>query len=129
VARCRLVLADRPGCTVVLADDYAGQTADCALSLDVIYHLVEDAAFDAYMRRLYSGGRRCVVVYSSNRVDAARRDGDHVRHRVFTDWVDAHAAEWCLWRHVPNPFPFQGDWRSGSFADFYIYRPAGDVGA
>src|SRR5262249_17014059 len=40
--------------------------ADMSLSLDVIYHLVEDETYDLYMRHLFSSSRRFVVIYSSN---------------------------------------------------------------
>jgi SAM-dependent methyltransferase len=92
--------------------------ADLSLSLDVVYHLVEDAAFERYMRHLFASGERFVVVYSSNteRPALAR----HVRHRRFTDWVDAHAAGWTLREHIPNRYPLSG--RDGSFADFYVYE-------
>ncbi len=35
-------------------------TADLALSLDVVYHLVEDSTFDAYMRQLFESAERFV---------------------------------------------------------------------
>ena len=124
VMRCRQRFAGQVGRCFMSTDEYAGEAADCALSLDVIYHLVEDDAFDAYMRVLFAAGRRCVVIYSSNRSDEGRRSSEHVRHRVFTDWVAAHEPKWALWRRVPTDHPYEGDWRNGSFADFYVYRPA-----
>ena len=36
--------------------------------------------------------------------------------RKFTDWVEAHEPQWKLLRHVPNEYPYRGDWRTGSFA-------------
>ena len=129
VARCRAAFAGQPGRRFVLLagadggpDTYRGERADCALSLDVIYHLVEDAAFEAHLRALFAAATRCVVIYSSDR-DADAADGPHVRHRRFTGWVAAQAPQWRLLRHVPNAHPFAGDWRTGSFADFYVYVP------
>ena len=124
VALCRARFDGAAGRRFILEREYGGEQADCAFSLDVIYHLVENAAFDAYMRRLFAAATRCVVVYSSNRADAASArcaDGAHVRHRVFTDWIAANEPGWSLLRQVPNEHPFRGDYRSGSFADFYIY--------
>ena len=69
VARCRAAFADAPGRRFVLATDYSGERADAALSLDVIYHLVEDVAFEQYMRQLFAAAKRCVVIYSSDRDD------------------------------------------------------------
>src|SRR5262245_35280817 len=50
----------------LLIDDYAGETAPLGLSLDVIYHLVEDDVFDKYMRLLFDASTEYVIIYSSN---------------------------------------------------------------
>jgi len=122
LALCRERYAGVEGRRFLLADEYSDEQAECALSLDVIYHLVEDETFDAYMRRLFGAAQRFVVVYSSNRLpDDADNTGEHVRHRRFTDWVEAHQPAWTLIQHVPNEHPFRGDYRTGSFADFYFY--------
>lgn len=119
--RCRTRFADRPGWTFALLQDYDGRPRAMALSLDVIYHLVEDGAYRDYMARLFDGASDYVVIYSSNHEGDAG-DGDHVRHRRFADWVDAERPQWQLLRHLPNAHPWKGDWRSGSFADFYVYQ-------
>jgi hypothetical protein len=67
------------------ADTYSSESADVSISLDVIFHLVEDTVFDLYMCRLFSSAKRFVVIYSSN--DAAKYSHNHVKHRKFTDWV------------------------------------------
>lgn len=128
IARCRARYGGDPGRRFVLDDDYDGVPADAALSLDVIYHLVEDEVYERYMRRLFAGATALVAVYASN-VDDADTGVPHVRHRRFVDWVQAHAPGWRLWRHVPNRHPWQGDHREGSFADFYLFRPAERMGS
>jgi SAM-dependent methyltransferase len=40
-------------------------TADLAISLDVIYHLTEDAVFEAYLPQLFAAGARYVIIYSN----------------------------------------------------------------
>src|SRR5882757_7489873 len=55
--------------------------ADVAISLDVVYHLIEDQVFEAYMKHLFVAGKRYVVVYSTN--NEIRDDAPHVRHRQF----------------------------------------------
>lgn len=122
VARCRARFADVPGRHFLQSGEYSGEQADCALSLDVIYHLVEDGVFSAYMRQLFGASRLWVVIYSSNVPEVVPGNGEHVRHRKFTDWVAAQEPAWTLWRHVPNDYPYRGDWREGSFADFYVFR-------
>lgn len=98
----------------------AGIEADLTLSLDVVYHLVEDTVFHAHMEQLFSASRRFVVIYASN---FDRRDAAHVRHRRFTDWIEANRPEFNLNETIPNPYPY--DPRNSdqtSFADFFIYQ-------
>ena len=108
----------------LLVGDHDGQRADLALSLDVIYHLVEDSVFDEYMNTLFLAARRYVIVYSSNHDDNSRKDGVHVRHRMFSRWIERHRPEWKLVEHVPNRYPYRGDANTGSFADFFVYSNA-----
>lgn len=122
IALCRRRFGNDATKRFGLMDEYAGETADLALSLDVVFHLVEDAVFVAYMTTLFAAASRFVVVYSSNRDASEMRDPQpHVRHRRFTDWVDAHVSGWTLSQHVPNRLPHRGDARTGSFADFFVY--------
>jgi SAM-dependent methyltransferase len=104
----------------MLVHDYAGQTAQLALSLDVIYHLTEDAVYETYMETLFAAARDYVVIYSSDK-DEAQPQTAHVRHRQFSRWVRANAPGWRLLGHIPNRHPYTGDNDTGSLADFYIY--------
>lgn len=105
-----------------LISEYAGETAELTLSLDVIYHLVEDDVYESYMRQLFESATRFVIIYSSNTDDLLDSEATHVRHRKFTSWIETNAPGWTLAQHVPNKFPYDGDHQKGSFADFYIYR-------
>jgi SAM-dependent methyltransferase len=94
--------------------------AELVLSIDVIFHLVEDAVFVSYMHALFAHARRFVLVYSSN----TDRDwsSPHVRHRRFTDYVADCRPEWRLLAHVPNRYPFDPERpNETSFADFFVY--------
>ena len=97
--------------------------AELTLSLDVIYHLTEDAIFASYTRMLFAKATRFVLVYASN-IDASWPSA-HVRHRRFTDRLAATEPDWRLLAHLPNPFPFDpGRPDETSFADFFFYgRP------
>lgn len=108
--------------TFALLADYSGQRADLTLSLDVIYHLVEDAIFDRHMRLLFDASDRWSIVYASNHDDTDRAEAAHVRHRHFTGWVAANRPEWTLREHIPNRHPFTGDFRLGSFSDFFVFE-------
>lgn len=90
--------------------------ADMALSLDVIYHLVEDDVFERYMADLFGMADKHVLIYSVNRVpDPARPDGPFTWAREFSNWVDNNAPDWHLETRLPNPYP------ETSWSDFYLY--------
>jgi hypothetical protein len=99
-----------------------GRTAELTLSLDVIYHLVEDDVFEAYMRSLFEASSRHVIIYSSNEdADAVR----HVRHRRFTRWIEDNKPDFVLTERVPNAYPFdKDDPDNSSLADFYFFERA-----
>ena len=106
-----------------LSDVSPDSRAELSLSLDVIYHLLEDEAFEEYMRRLFDAATRFVSIYSSN-YDALG-GALHVRHRCFTKWVEERRPDFALVRHIPNEFPFdEDDQDNTSFADFYIFERA-----
>lgn len=128
VAACRARYAGDASRRFALVEDYAGETAELSLSLDVLYHLVEDEVFDRYMARLFDAATRHVIVYSSNTDEAAETASPHVRHREFTRWVAAQRPAWRLVRHVPNRYPYTGDYRTGSFADFYVFATGAAAG-
>src|SRR5690606_34394668 len=84
-------VASDPSNRFIHLDDLAGESADLSLSLDVIYHLVEDDVFARYMQQLFDASKKYVIVYSSN--ENRQSDAVHVRHRKFTDWVAQHRPD------------------------------------
>lgn len=59
--------------------------AELSLSLDVIYHLVEDRTFDLYMKNLFSCAEKFVIIYSSNTDKNPKGIPPHIKHRKFED--------------------------------------------
>lgn len=98
--------------------------ADLALSLDVIYHLVEDDIYHLHLRHVFGAARRFVILYTSDaenlRVDEPV--AAHVRHRPVVRDVAATFPAWRLLERVPNDRPYQGRNTGTSFADFLIYE-------
>lgn len=124
VERCRELFRDDPTKSFKLVPDYQEERADLTMSLDVIYHLVEDDVFEDYIRRLFHSSDRYVIVYASNH-DETLPNTPHVRHRKFTDWIAECTPEWRLIEHVPNRYPISEHPDSGSFADFYFFARQG----
>lgn len=97
-----------------------GSKADLALSLDVVYHLVEDSVFESYMHKLFDSAERFVIVYSSNKDQSW--PNEHVRHREFTKWVAANRPDWRLEMVKKNRYPYDpSDPERTSFADFFVF--------
>lgn len=92
-------------------------SAELALSLDVVYHLVEEDVFRRYLSFLFGIGRRWVIVYSSNCENPSPLP--HVRHRQFVDVVRESFPEFELLQTVENRY------REQTFAEFYVFRRAG----
>jgi hypothetical protein len=86
--------------------------ADLAISLDVVYHLVEDCVFEAYMAHLFAASRGHVIIYSTDTVIAGT--GPHVRHRPISSWVAASYPAWRCTRAGRGTAP--------SRADFFVYE-------
>jgi hypothetical protein len=104
-----------------LMSEYAGQSADLTLSLDVIYHLVEDDVFENYMRLLFHSSNKYVIVFSSN-MDAHLLSSSHVRHRQFTSWIKTNLPDWALISYIPNANKESNRSKESSGADFFIYQ-------
>jgi hypothetical protein len=119
---CRERFSNDPEKSFFLVSEWNGQTADLSISLDVIYHLVENETFERYMRDLVSASSRFLIIYSSDTVAQQVDQPPHVRHRKFSDWLSHHAPEWHLIQHLPNQYPVDKFGDQGSFAEFFVYE-------
>lgn len=110
----------QPGRTFLHTDEADQLTADTSLSLDVLYHLVEDPIYWRYLHQLFASAERFVVIYSCDREGGTY--GAHVKPRVFTADVARHFPDWKLVQHAPNPYPLETHGpEAGSWSDFYVY--------
>jgi hypothetical protein len=86
-------------------------SAELCLSLDVIYHLVEDDIFTNYMNHLFDASTKFVLIFSN---DSEGWGKNHVKSRKFTEWVSNKKPEWNLIEHTKNE---QSPWQ-----DFFVYQ-------
>jgi SAM-dependent methyltransferase len=94
--------------------------AGLGLSMDVIFHLTEDAVFAEYLRNLFAFAADFVIIYASDR-DVMTPDA-HVRHRFVSDYVRRAFREWSLLARVPNIYPFDPRRPNDtSFSDFMVF--------
>lgn len=73
---------------------------DLALSLDVIYHLIEDSVFEQYIHRLFDASSKYVIIYSSDTDDNSDIKVSHVKHRNFTKYAEENIPEWQLFEKL-----------------------------
>ncbi len=106
---------------ISFADPAGYLRAQLALSLDVLYHLVEDKIYELHLRHLFGSAQRFVVLYTSDAdtISAAGQAAAHICHRPVARDVATRFPHWSLAKRVPNPY------RVGpvtSCAEFFIYR-------
>lgn len=68
--------------------------SDLALSLDVIYHLVEDETYEEHMKHLFLGNKY-VLIYSTNET-LTRNEPSHCKARHFTPYVKQNFPNYRL---------------------------------
>lgn len=101
-------------------DPHGPSRADLVLSLEVVFHLVDDEVYEKTMHDMFTTAKRYVIVFSSN--EDERASEIHVRHRRFTEYVEETFPEYELVEYVENPF-------EDRVSDFYVYeRTAGWTG-
>lgn len=94
---------------------------DLALSLDVIFHLVEDNIYESYMKHLFSSSRQYIIIYSSN-VNIPY-NGTHERHRKFTLWIKENEPTWTVMQYVKNKYPYNpANPQHTSNSDFFVFK-------
>ena len=105
-----------------LYSDYKSEISDLTLSLDVIFHLIEEDAYIDYMKKLFNASKKYVIIYSSNTNNQLPDMAKHFKNRKFTDWVESNQPNFKLIQFIENKFPYKKLKEKGSFSDFYIYK-------
>ncbi|MDB6058320.1 MAG: hypothetical protein JWO95_2164 [Verrucomicrobiales bacterium] len=93
--------------------EIAAYKPQLSISMDVLYHLVEDEVFTKYMTELFETAGEHVVIYASN-FDSKDKSLHH-RDRNFTPFVERTFPQWSLVKTETNPH------RDKSIADFFVY--------
>ncbi|MDZ7682674.1 MAG: hypothetical protein U5J63_13415 [Fodinibius sp.] len=114
LSRCKNIFSNDPTKTFKFMKEYEGETAQLTLSLDVIYHLIEDEVYHRYMKRLFDSSTQYVIIYSSNTSKQKLLQMKHVKHRKFSDWIGENRPEWEQIKKIETS--------NKTFADFFIYK-------
>lgn len=104
-----------------ISNYYKKEKPDLTLSLDVIYHLIEDDVYNDYMEKLFDTSNKYVIIYSCNRNDLV--NDSHIKYRVFLSWVLNNRPEFKLIKIIENKYPYdKADPNNTSWSDFYIFE-------
>jgi len=87
--------------------------AELCLSLDVMYHIVDEKDYKFYLDQLFGKSKKYVLIFSSN-VEDKTIYSNYIRHRKFTDWVDENYKEFMLVEVIGNFLQ--------TSAQFYLYE-------
>jgi 2-polyprenyl-3-methyl-5-hydroxy-6-metoxy-1,4-benzoquinol methylase len=88
--------------------------ADLAISMDVVFHLVEEEIFARYMDELFHSATRHVIIYSTNFDKSYPLPHQIDRH--FTAYLERRMPDWELTQTQVNPYK-----GIEVQADFFIY--------
>ena len=118
---CRSMYAGDASKTFHHIDAYRNESADAALSLDVLYHLIEDDVFQNYLDRLFHAANRVVVIYAVDAKETRSFRGRHVRFRKFTDTIARRYPDFHLTDAPPRPDHLL-DSAETPGASFFVYE-------
>lgn len=96
--------------------------ADLGVSMDVIYHLIEDDLYYEYLDSLFSAASRFVIIYAFDSDVAPEPLSQHNRPRRFTEDIERRYPGWKLIERIPNRYPYDVPSGKGSWSDFTIYQ-------
>tara|TARA_R110002073_G_scaffold260256_7_gene423188 strand:- start:173 stop:547 length:375 start_codon:yes stop_codon:yes gene_type:complete len=103
---CKLKYKNQQNRRFIYYDESVDST-DINISIDVIYHILEEDEYVKYLNKLFTSNY--VLIYSSNH-DSVKNN--HVFHRKFTNHVPHN---YKLIEKIENPY------KNLSSADFYLY--------
>ena len=122
IQKCRQKFKNDVNMQFLHMDTISNQKADMIISLDVIYHLIEDEVYNNYMSHLFELSNKYVIVYAFDS-EESNNYAPHVKPRNFTSWIDVNRSDFTLLKHIPNRYPFDKNKpNTTSFADFFIYE-------
>jgi SAM-dependent methyltransferase len=121
IEMCRSKFSSVENLSFEMLNDLNTEPVDLTISMDVIYHLIEDEIFISHMKQLFYYSNQFVIIYSS---DFDERGAGHVRHRRFSDWIKANISNFDLMTTEENPFHISKKLEGGpqSSASIQIYK-------
>ncbi len=109
-------------CSLTERENYIYKKFDLSISMDVIFHLLEDDVYEKYMKDLFNLSNNYVIIYSSNHEEYT--PWPEYRHRNFLYYVQNNLnSEWELIDFIPNRYPYIiGNEEETSASDFFVFK-------
>lgn len=122
IKKCENLYEDKKNISFFNYNDYTTDDKfDCSLSLDVLYHLIEDDVYEEYLDKLFSFSNKMVIIYSFSKRAENVRFNNHVKYRNVDEVVKKYSHNWNLIEHIVNDYPSYSADGEGSLSDFYIF--------
>jgi hypothetical protein len=93
---------------------------DMILSLDVLFHLIEQDIYENYLNNIFTQNAKIVVIYGMN-FDDNGNFGPHVKPRTFTKFISEKYPDYKLIDKINQEIKSHNH-KKGSAADFFIYK-------
>ena len=119
VEKCKSLMPDNKFFVISENEKLFLKKTDLLLSLDVLYHLLEDEVFENYLKNIVDHESEYVIIYSSD-FDDSEHFSKHVRHRKFSD-NSILLEKYELIKFEENIYK-STDHELGSFSDWFIYK-------
>ncbi|SEQ15205.1 methyltransferase domain-containing protein [Butyrivibrio sp. TB] len=102
---------------------HSPEMGELSLSMDVLYHLIEDEMFDNYMFNLFNSSERYVAIYSFDG-ELESSMASHVKYREHSNYVSRHFPNYRKLKIIENDFKRteQSDPDTTSWCDFFFYE-------
>jgi len=107
--------------SMAFIDNHGILKADLTMSLDVLYHLVENDVFEKYLIDLFRASSKYVIIYASDYDQEEEPIHQHENRRGFTSFIAKQFPDFTLLEVIKNKYPKTQNGLIGSFSDFYIY--------
>jgi hypothetical protein len=85
ILKCKETFKNDKMKTFILAKDINKLQTELVLSMDVIYHLIEDVKYMEYLKNIFSMSQKYVIIYAPN--CSSPDPGIHVKKREFIPYI------------------------------------------
>lgn len=117
INKCKHLYKDDPTKEFYHINEYRRSVDfDVSLSLDVLYHLIEDNVYKNYLNDLFNYSNNLVIIYSFSERASKVNFNEHVKYRNMDNIISDYKKNWKLISHIENIYP------NSSLSDFYIFK-------